>query len=318
MRTIRDSLPEQEKVAHKPSVVVLGNFDGIHLGHRTLLKEADGLAQQQGLLRRVVTFSPHTKQVMGQPDFRLIYNEDQKAKIMEETGWVDELILLKFDETVQTMSPEDFFNRILVKRYQARAVIVGDNFRFGLYGRGDAALLKKLCLEQGLECRAMPRIEAEGQPISSSRIRALLESGELETANQLLGRVYFVEGKVSRGKQLGRKMQTPTINLLMREERLAPKKGVYISRTYTPGGVYPSISNVGHNPTLGGESLRTETHILGFAGDLYEQVVRVELLKFIRPEQRFDTVEALHTQLTKDIASAKEYFGGNHEEIHCK
>lgn len=308
MQTIYDCVTEPAETAPVPSAVVLGNFDGIHLGHRTLLQEADEVARSQGLCRRVVTFSPHPRQRMGQPNFRLIYNDQQKAELMEETGLVDQLILMRFDSQLQSMQPEAFFHSVLRERYQARAIVVGGNFHFGVGGRGDTALLQALCQEYGLQCRVAPHREAGGQPISSSRIRRLLEEGEMEEANRLLGRPYFVEGTVRRGKQLGRRMQTPTINLMMREERLAPKKGVYISRTYTDGGQFASISNVGHNPTVGGESLRTETHILEFSGNLYEQTVRVELLKFLRPEQRFESVEALHTQLMRDIANAKEYF----------
>lgn len=319
MQIIRDRLGETSQVEAVPSVVVLGNFDGIHQGHRLLLKEADQMAAPilrkpdqeplfQTLRRRVITFSPHPKLAMGQTGFRLIYSEHQKAEILEETGLVDELILLSFDETLRQMTPKEFFLKVLCERYGAKAVVVGSNFHFGRDGRGTAKLLQKLCDAHGLSCRILLRKKEAGEPISSSRIRVLLEEGEMEKANELLGRPYFVEGRVSHGKQLGRRMQTPTINLLMREERLAPKKGVYVSRTYTEGGAFASISNVGHNPTVGGESLRTETHILDFSGDLYDQTVRIELLKFLRPEQRFDSVEALQHQLAKDVASAKEYY----------
>lgn len=326
MQVIRDSLDAAWTGSEQSAVVVLGNFDGIHRGHRMLLEEADKLSREenQSLRRRVVTFSPHPKQAMGQPDFRLIYNERQKAELMEETGWVDELIFLAFQKQLQTMPPEEFFTTILQGRYHARAVVVGDNFHFGWKGMGDSALLQKLCNQHGIRCRVMPRMQMEGEAVSSSRIRVLLEQGEIGEAGRLLGRPYFVEGQVRHGKQLGRKRQTPTINLPMREERLVPKKGVYVSRTFTEKGCFSSISNVGHNPTVGGESLRTETHILDFSGDLYGQTVRVELLKFLRPERRFESVDALYAQLKTDIAHTKEYFqtesakaerGENHEEI---
>lgn len=308
MLTIQDRLMDQPKTEAAASVVILGNFDGIHLGHRTLLHEADQLAGQMGLRRRVITFSPHPKQAMGQPDFRLIYSEEQKAMIMEETQWVDELILLSFDEKLRTMKPEDFFTEVLLKRYQAKAVVVGYNFHFGVKGSGDTALLQKLCQTYGLQCRVVQKLEIVDESVSSSRIRELLQSGRVEEANLLLGRPYFVEGKVSYGKQLGRKLSMPTINVLMKEERMAPQKGVYISCTHTEKGIFPSISNMGNNPTVGGESLRMETHILEFSGDLYEQTVRVELLKFVRPEQKFESVQALQKQVALDITAAKEYF----------
>lgn len=308
MLTIQDNLMDQPKMEAAASVVILGNFDGIHLGHRTLLHEADQLAGEMGLRRRVITFSPHPKQAMGQPDFRLIYSEEQKQAIMEETQWVDELIMLSFDEKLRTMQPEEFFNEVLLKRYQAKAVVVGYNFRFGVKGSGNTALLQKLCQAHGLECRVVQKLEIVEEDVSSSRIRQLLQEGRVAEANLLLGRPYFVEGRVSYGKQLGRKLSMPTINVLMKEERMAPRKGVYISCTHTQKGTFASISNMGNNPTVGGESLRMETHILDFSGDLYEQTVRVELLKFVRPEQKFDSVEALQKQVALDIAAAKEYF----------
>ncbi len=308
MLTIQDNLMEQAKMEAAPSVVILGNFDGIHLGHRTLLHEADQLANELGLRRRVITFSPHPKQAMEQPDFRLIYSEQQKVTIMEETEWVDELVLLAFNEKLRAMLPEDFFSEVLLQRYQAKAVVVGYNFHFGVNGTGNTALLQKLCQTHGLQCRVVQRLEIVEEAVSSSRIRDLLQEGRVEEANLLLGRPYFLEGNVSRGKQLGRKLSMPTINILMSEERMAPRKGVYVSRTHTKNGVFSSISNMGNNPTVGGESLRMETHILDFTGDLYEQTVRVELLKFVRPEQRFDSVQALQAQVAQDIASAKEYF----------
>lgn len=328
MQKIRDALAEAEIGSQQDAVVVLGNFDGIHLGHRVLLEEADRISRAyaakagqkrafgRSLLRRVITFSPHPKQAMGQPDFRLIYNERQKEELMEETGLVDELIFLAFETALQTMSPEAFFEIVLQKRYHAKAVVVGDNFRFGWKGAGDTALLRKLCEQHQMQCRVVQRISLEGEAVSSSRIRSLLEDGQMERANRLLGRPYFVEGVVRHGKQLGQTRQTPTVNLPMKEERLVPKKGVYVSKTYTQLGCYHSISNVGHNPTVGGESLRTETHILDFSGDLYGQTVRVELLQFIRPEQRFESVDALYEQLKTDIAHTRSYFDKKRREDH--
>lgn len=316
MQVIRESVKAAADHEPKASVLVLGNFDGVHQGHRLLLEEADRLGKKLGLHRRVLTFSPHPKK--RQQNFKLIYEDEQKAQLMAETGWVDELIFLTFDENLKTMSPEDFFDEILRKRYTARAVVIGDNFHFGYQGKGDAKELSRLCEAAGIVCRVMDRKHKGEEPISSSRIRTLIEEGRMEEAALLLGRPYFVEGTVKRGKQLGQKMQTPTINLLMEENRLAPKSGVYVSRTQIAGKGFPSVSNVGHNPTVGGESLRTETHILDFSGDLYEQQVRVELLRFLRPEKRFESVQALYHQLAKDVMSAKKYFMEekfDHEEV---
>ena len=316
MQVIRETVQTAMRKQAEPAVVVLGNFDGVYRGHRLLLEQADQIAKRQGLLRRVLTFAPHPKQAMGQEGFKLIYEEEQKIALMKETGLVDELILLTFDQKLQCKPAKEFFASVLQQRCHAQAVVVGDNFRFGRGGEGDAALLQGLCEESGKQCAVVSRRKAGDIPISSSRIRTLLEAGQLEEAALLLGRPYFVEGTVKKGKQLGQKMQTPTINIPMEEKRLAPKSGVYISKTYIGKECFPSISNVGHNPTVGGESLRTETHILDFSGDLYGCRIRVELLKFLRPEIRFESVEALYYQLAKDVKRAKDYFlEENHEEI---
>lgn len=316
MQVIRETVQTAGKKQSEPAVVVLGNFDGVHRGHRLLLEKADQIAKQQRLLRRVLTFAPHPKQAMGQAGFKLIYEEEQKITLMNETGLVDELILLTFDQRLQSMPAEEFFYHILQLRCHAQAVVVGDNFRFGRAGEGDAALLQKLCEENEKKCIVVSRKKADDMPISSSRIRKLLEEGQMEESARLLGRPYFIEGTVKKGKQLGQRMQTPTINIPMEEKRLAPKSGVYVSKTYIDGECLPSISNVGHNPTVGGESLRTETHILDFSGDLYGCSIRVELLRFLRPEIRFESVEALYHQLAKDVKRAKDYFlEENHEKV---
>ncbi len=317
MQVMRDTLGAGRITAvEQPGAVVLGNFDGIHQGHRALLRAASEIAERCGWRRRVLTFSPHPRAQLGDEQFKLIYDEQQKTEIMRETGLVDELVFLSFDKALQTMPAEAFFEQVLCQRYLAKAVIVGENFHFGYRGQGDAALLRRLCESRGMLCQTLRRVTDGGAAISSSRIRMLLKKGEVEEAGRLLGRPYFIEGTVSHGKRLGTRLHTPTINILMSEERLAPKKGVYVSYTRARGEGFPSISNVGHNPTVGGESLRTETHLLDFSGDLYGEAVQVELLTFLRPERQFESVEALQTQLLTDIAKAKDFFiGGSHEEI---
>ena len=311
IRTYDDLGPfcKDESVA---CVVTIGNFDGLHEGHRCLLKEADRMARSLsagGVMpeRRLLTFSPHPRQVLGDPDFRQIYTNRQREELVEETGLTDRMITASFTPELMHTEPEDYVTKILKERYGAVGVVVGDDFRFGNHGAGTSAYLKKIGEREGLQVRIVKRIVMDGDVVSSTRIRTLLESGKMEEANRLLGRPYFVEGTVESGKHLGRSVGTPTINLKMNEERLVPLEGVYASRAVVDGEVLESISNVGTNPTFG-DDLRTETYIFDFDRDLYGKTVRVELLKFIRPEQKFESAEALRKQLQTDIARTKDYF----------
>lgn len=305
----------EEDAVTQPGAIVLGNLDGLHCGHRVLLKEAYDLAKKAkpSWRTRVITFSPHTSAAHLQEPMELIYSDEQKLTLLKESGLVDEVVVLAFTDAVRTLEPEVFFEEYLIKRYHAQAVIIGDNFRFGKNGRGDSQLMETLCRRVGIICRSLKRSEINGEPISSSRIRTLLAEGRIQEANLLLGRPYFIEGPVKHGKQIGRTIKTPTLNLPLMPGTLTPKKGVYVTRCYTDSGVYESISNVGQNPTVekAGSGLpkpHLETHLFDFSGDLYDQTVRVELLAFLRPEQRFESVDALHEQLMKDIAATRQFF----------
>jgi len=311
IRTYDDLGPfsKDESVA---CVVTIGNFDGLHEGHRALLKEADKMAQSmsEGGVRperRLLTFSPHPKQLLGDPGFKLIYTDRQREELVEETGLADRMVTASFTPELMHTEPEDYVTEILKKRYGAVGVVIGDDFRFGNHGAGTSADLVRIGAREGMKVCVVKRVVMDGDVVSSTRIRALLEAGEMEEANRLLGRPYFVEGPVTGGKHLGRSVGTPTINLKMKAERLVPREGVYASRTIVEGESFESISNVGTNPTFG-DDLRTETFIFDFDRDLYGKTVRVELLRFIRPEQRFEGTEALKKQLQTDIARTKEYF----------
>ncbi len=314
------------RIRREKAVVTIGNFDGLHRGHRELIHQTDALKQEikktmsGEVIRVLLTFSPHPQEIMQktktasnlkgeQVTYRKIYTEEEKIELVEETKLIDEMVVLTFDESVMTMEPKDFYEKILKERYNAVGVVVGDNFRFGNRGSGTAELLKKLCEEDGLSCRIVPDVAQDGETVSSSRIKRALDEGEAEKAWEMLGRPYFVEGIVSEGKHLGRRLDTPTVNVGFSEGQLVPARGVYVSRTYINDSMYESISNVGVNPTFGGEAPRSETFVFDFSGNLYGQKIRVEFLKHIRPEQRFESAEALKERLRTDIEITRKYFG---------
>lgn len=323
MRTITGKDP----AVTGPIVAAIGDFDGVHMGHRALLGSLSQMAytvwQKEKVRpqRAILTFDPHPRKLLGDKDLKQIYSLDQKRELMEESGQVDQMIVMPFTEQLMHTAPQDFFDKILTERLNCRGLVVGDNFRFGDKGSADAEDLSAMCRKAGIECTVVPRLIVEDSPVSSTRIRSLLEEGEVQKAQVLLGQPYFIEGTVQQGKHLGRKIHTPTINVPLDPDRLIPRKGVYATLVKAGGIWYDSISNVGNNPTFGGEATRLETFLFDFQGDLYGRQVRVELLTFVRPERRFDGPLALEEQLKTDIQYVRRFlkeYGGHHEEIWCE
>lgn len=314
MRVVKDDLGLHFTGEHTGRVLAVGDFDGLHVGHRALIACLEEMALRiqdktgERPVRTVLTFEPHPRQVLDGKPFEQIYSLRQKIRLLEESGMADEVIVLTFTPLLMRTAPEDFFSRLLVERYQAQGVAVGDNFSFGRNGSGTPELLKKLCEKAGLLCTVKECVRMMGDTVSSTRIRCLLQEGRIEEANHLLAQPYFVDGVVSPGKHLGRKIETPTVNLLMEKGRLLPKFGVYVSRTLVDGVWLDGISNVGDNPTFGGEAPRTETFLFDFSGDLYGRHLLVELLSFVRAEKKFEDARALQAQLDKDIEYTKRYF----------
>ncbi|MCF0135750.1 MAG: riboflavin biosynthesis protein RibF [Lachnospiraceae bacterium] len=312
-----------DRIIRKSAVLTIGNFDGLHKGHMTLLRKTDLMAKsmenegkQPEVIRVMLTFSPHPQELISGSGkgFERLFSDEEKLDMAEESGLLDEVILLNFTPEVMHMEPEAFFREILIERYRACGIVVGENFRFGDRGRGTAGFLKEMCLRENIPCCVIPDVydvqddPREGKCISSTRIKELLTEGDVRRAADLLGRPYFIRGEVQEGKHVGTEMDTPTLNIFPAPGQMLPRWGVYVSRTHIGEESYRSITNVGGNPTFGGEDPRSETFVFDFSGCLYGKTVRVELLEFIRPEQHFDSVDALKQQLTKDINTASAYF----------
>lgn len=303
--------PEEPSLSQGKTVIAIGNFDGVHIGHRQLFVEAKKLKeklenQTNGPVKvLVLTFWPHPKSFFKDPSFRLIYSKEQRADLISALDEVDQLVTLPFDKDLMDLSYEDFFREILLEKFKAAAIVVGDNFRFGKGGLGDSIKLMALGQKAGVDVLIVPRVNYLDQPVSSSRIREALVLGRMEEVNAMLGQPYQVKGMVSHGKGVGHLLETPTVNILLSPEMESPRQGVYLSRTHAGGAVYNSISNVGTNPTFGTESPRTETFIFDYTGDLYGSEITIEYLRFMRPEIRFEDPEALKAQLRQDISLAK-------------
>lgn len=269
----------------------LGSFDGLHLGHRQVIGNT---LSAPGLRPAVITFQQNPSVSLQKKPVPLLTTNEQKLALLEEMG-VEVVYLLSFEQ-IRDMEPEDFVEA-LYRVCRVRALSCGFNFRFGKNGRGDAGLLKELCREKGIELSVTPPVSVAGETVSSTRIRACLEQGDVQQAGQLLGRPFGYDFEVTHGRQLGRTWGTPTINQPFPAGYVLPRFGVYASLVEVEGQKYYGVTNIGVKPTVGSDCALSETWIPEFSGDLYGKKVPVELLDFIRPERKFDSLDQLKNEI---------------------
>jgi riboflavin kinase / FMN adenylyltransferase len=277
----------------RPRRVAVGEFDGVHLGHRQVIRSSD----------TVLTFEPHPLRVI-RPEAapKLLTSLDAKAELIEELG-VDELVVIPFDDGFAQQQPQEFVDHILVERLRATHVSVGENFRFGHRAAGDAALL---LADSRFETRIVPLVEVDGEIVSSSHIRALVLAGEVELAARYLGAPFQLRGEVVTGDRRGRELGFPTANLVPDEALVCPGHGVYVARA---DATCAAVS-VGVRPTFGtGRGVLVEAYLLDREVDLYGQTLRVDFLKRLRGERRFESVDALVEQMHRDVERARELCG---------
>ena len=297
------------------SAVAIGNFDGVHRGHRAVLDAARALAREQGVAFGVITFEPHPREVL-QPENApaRLTPLHRKAELLAEAG-VEILYLLRFDAWLMRLSPEAFVDEVLLGRLRARAVAAGADFRFGHRRAGDMAMLERLAGAKGVRVVAVPPVEVEGAVCSSTRIRDALADGEVALAGRLLGRPYTVEGVVRPGDRRGRTIGFPTANVDPLGRRpLLPATGVYAVRAglYQRRGDtiwYPAVANFGRRPTVDGRTLLLEVHFLEGGGDLYGKRLRVAFLERLRGEQKFASLDELKAQIARDSERARAIHG---------
>lgn len=298
------------QTALTPTAIALGNFDGIHCGHRQVIEPVLA-AREQAVLRlyaTVVSFSPHPREFFSRQPLALLSPFEERIALLEQTG-VDQLMVLPFDQELANLSPEEFVRQILVDKLQAKHISVGRDFRFGRQRAGNADLLESLAAEHGVEVTQVSLQTRDGERISSSAVRTALAQGDIQTAAQLLGRPYRLIGKVVQGQQIGRTIGFPTANLQLPESKLVPAQGVYgvrvSGKNLNQGNAVYGVMNIGNRPTVDGIAETIEVHLLDWQGDLYGQELTVELLEFIRSEQRFPSLDALKAQISADCAVAR-------------
>lgn len=292
------------------SVVTIGNFDGVHLGHRQLIETVVRESRHFGVPSVVYTFFPHPVKVLRPetPTYRLFDLEDQQERFAE-LG-IENVIIEPFTLEFAHVSAQDFLDNYLFRYLNPKTLVVGHDFNFGADRSGNLRFLESYCAQKGIRLIIIPPFSVQNTVASSSKIRELLKLGEVEKASLLLDRNYYLRGKVERGFQRGRTIGVPTANLSPDVE-FTPRLGVYITETKVGGGVYPSITNIGVNPTFTtgvGSPIKIETHIFDFNAQLYDVEISVSLLHFIRDEIKFSAVEALVSQIHQDIDTARKFF----------
>ena len=299
-----------------PTAIALGNFDGIHQGHQTVLQPIINFPQPEGQPRiypSVVSFTPHPREFFTGGKQQLLTPIAEKAQILSELG-IEQLILLPFDRRLASLSPQEFVE-LLVAQLKTKEISVGSDFRFGHQRKGTAEDLKNIAHNFGIivhvnslhrysdRDRSARREPNRSVRVSSSLIRQALSEGKVSLANTMLGRWYSLIGTVVTGQQLGRTIGFPTANLEVGSEKFLPRYGVYSVDVFLQQTTVKGVMNIGCRPTVAGEAPTIEVHLLDWSGDLYGQTLKVDLIKFIRPEQKFASVEALKQQITKDCRS---------------
>lgn len=304
----------REKIYQKfssPSVAI-GNFDGVHLGHREILSRTVKSAHDRGKEAVVYTFDPHPRVVLNKvQDVPRINTEAEREQILEELG-IDVLILAEFTPEYASQSPEQFVENTLVEELGVRSLFVGENYRFGRGRSGTATMLKKSGHELGFTVHVVPSVKVDDVVVSSSEIRKLLLLGEIRKANELLGRPFKIGGKVIHGHSRGKKLGFPTANIKP-EPKLCPPDGVYAVYCILEDdrkNLRPGVMNIGWNPTFKDRRVSYEAHILDLDRDLYGQRIEMQIIDRIRSEMTFSNVDDLKEQIRKDIEYSREIFSG--------
>jgi riboflavin kinase/FMN adenylyltransferase len=293
-----------------PSVLSIGNFDGVHTGHRRIMRRVKQIAQERGWKPSVLMFDPHPARVVApQRAPRLMTPPDRRAALMADEG-IEQALILPFTTDVARLTPEEFARRIVVDRLGARAVLVGDNFRFGHDHAGNVETLRDLGSRLGFETEIVSAVKRRGLSVSSSGIRALLEAGRVALAARWLERPYSLQGEVVVGRGVGSRQTVPTLNLSTPAE-LVPRTGVYVTRTHDLEAAreWNSITNIGYRPTFGESAqLTIETFLLDpLTGDTPRRI-SIEFLWRVREERKFSNPEALRARILRDAAAARRYF----------
>lgn len=288
------------------SVVVLGNFDGVHLAHKMLIEKAVKIAEENNFSVVVYTFSEHPQKFFGK-DVEIITTNSEKETIFEQLG-VDFLVYQRPDEFFLNLLPSEFVENIIVSKLGAEFVVVGRHYTFGAKAQGTSAHLKEINEQFGVKTHIEDLFELEGELVSSSKIRSYLKDGDVLNANKMLGRPFSIEGEVVHGNHLGTGIGFPTANIEFDRDKIVPKYGVYAGKAIVDNAEYNAVINIGVKPTVGGSTPLLEAHIVNVSSNFYGKKISFKILGFLREEKKFDSLNMLKEQIFIDMQNAKEYF----------
>lgn len=300
---------EEFKIEHSTAVAI-GKFDGVHKGHRVLI-DAIMESKRSGLKSVVFTFEPSPMAFFGHEDLKQLTTKEEKRIILDKLG-VDYLVEFPFNERTAKTPPEEFVRRYLVSYLNAKLIVAGDDLSFGNKGLGNFELLESLKAELGYETRVISKVKYNSEIISSTLVRSYIENGKVDYATELIGAPYTISGIITHGNHIGTGIGFPTVNVSIPSEKLLPPFGVYYSNVIFEGRVCHGITNIGKKPTVNNtDVVNSETYIYDFDEDVYGQHISVEILKFERPEMKFNGLDELKSQLANDIRQGEQFFNIN-------
>jgi len=301
----------QETYLTHRSVLAIGNFDGVHLGHKQLISEAVSKARQKGITSAVLTFRPHPRQVLVPDDSPALLTDDDLKRALISRLEPDMLLEIPFTSQFSKVSPERFVEEYLVSRFKVAAVFIGYNYSFGAMGKGTSKMLEQLGQYYGFSVFTIPPVKVDGHVVSSSLVRDQLINGDVQQANEYLGHPYIIKGIVKDGEKMGRKIGFPTANIDTDRMQVIIPSGVYMVRAYCSDIIRTGVMNIGNCPTFDRDKVSVEVHLLDFEGDLYGQIMEVEVLQRLRGERAFSGVDQLVRQIGKDISQVRQVIKDN-------
>jgi riboflavin kinase/FMN adenylyltransferase len=287
----------------KGTLLTIGVFDGVHLGHKHLMAKLTGLARKQGLKSGVITFSRHPSEVLTKTRLPFLTDIERRTELLKKEG-VDAVIPLTFTPELAKLSPREFLE-LLQKHLRMKGLVVGPDFALGKNREGNTNVLRKLGAEMGFSLTVVPPLTIDGEVVSSTAIRKALAEGDMRRAQKLMGRPFSLQGQVVVGDKRGAELGFPTANLETKPEQALPVDGVYTSRAFIDDRAYPAMTNIGRHPTFGGNKRLVEVYLLDYRGDLYGRELAVEIIERLRGEIKFDSPEELRKQIAQDVKRGK-------------
>jgi len=306
---------EALKKRYHNTVLTIGNFDGVHLGHQKIISEVLRMAEEMNGTSMAMTFEPHPVKVLApEKELKMLTTFKEKARVLDAIG-IDVMLCINFTREFADLSPDAFIEDVLVKKIAAKEVVIGQNYAFGKNKKGTTEFLRRKGRELGFKVKVVRSMKLDGDVVSSSRIRRILQKGKVHELPTFLGRAYSIEGEVIRGTGRGSKiLNVPTANIRT-PDVIVPREGVYAVRVMVKDSFFDGVVNIGRRPTFGGSDVSYEAHLFNFSGDILGETIRIYFIEWIRGERTFPDALSLETQIRNDIQRAKEILNSKHPKL---